>query len=415
MTTLPRNPDVIVIGAGAAGLAAAKSVMAAGQSVLVLEAADYVGGRCVTDTAPFDVPFDRGGSWLHSAPINPLADLANQNGVRLHKKPWNWDWVSVDGRLLTGLELADYRQYQDQMWPRIRNLDGELDLSVRQALAASPWQATAQNWVAQMQGGDAGVVSAIDVGRYAHADGDWLVEGGLGAFVRSLCADVPVKLNCPVSEVNSNGPEVEVTTPHGKVSAPKVIITVSTGVLRAEKIKFTPALPDAKQAALNGLPNGLLNKVGIEFDQSWAAAVEGQMADYHCSDDEFCTLLFGFYGSGLGVGFTAGRFGALLEKEGHGAATAFCIEGLKAVFGNDATRYIKQTTETAWATYEHTLGAYSYAKPDCADGRKALADPIDERLFFAGEATMTDSYATVHGAYLSGQRAAAEALARPLK
>ena len=130
------------------------------------------------------------------------------------------------------------------------------------------------------------------------------------------------------------------------------------------------------------------------------------MAHYQSSADEFCSLLFGFYGSQVAVGFVAGRFADALEMQGLGAATEYCLEGLRASFGTDATKHIRRTSETAWRGNSHTAGSYSYAKPHGTEARRTLADPLAERVFFAGEATMVDSYSTVHGAYLSGQRAA---------
>ena len=96
MSSLPNNPDVIVIGAGTSGLSAAKELKSAGIDTLVLESSDHVGGRCFTDTTTFSAPFDRGGSWLHSAEINPLSEIAKANGFEFHKKPWSWNWVTID-------------------------------------------------------------------------------------------------------------------------------------------------------------------------------------------------------------------------------------------------------------------------------------------------------------------------------
>lgn len=151
---------------------------------------------------------------------------------------------------------------------------------------------------------------------------------------------------------------------------------------------------------------GLLNKVGVEFDPGWAGAHQGQMADYASGGGAFTTILFGFFGTPLTVGFTAGRFAAELEAAGKGAATAHVRQALRDIFGADIDRYVRKTDETAWRTNPHTLGSYSYARPGRADAREALATPIDDKLFFAGEATMRDAYATVHGAWRSGQEVA---------
>ncbi|MFT5637281.1 MAG: monoamine oxidase [Paracoccaceae bacterium] len=403
MNGLPTNPDVVVVGAGAAGLSAAKSLKNQGFDVVVVEAAAHVGGRCITDASIFDIPFDLGGSWLHSAAINPLARLAEQHGVELHKSDWNWKWVHSNGTPLTPPQVVNYNQYQHAMWQAVNDAGAGLkDVTVEQSLPKSPWKDTAKHWVSQMLGGDADVTSAADVYRYADAQGDWLVASGLGAFVKGLHSDVDVVLNCPVSKIDYSGAGVRVVTTQGTIAAKCVVLTVSTGVLAAENIEFVPRLPTPKVDALHKLPVGLLNKVGLDFDAKWQEAYQGQTADYMNGEGEFCTFLFGFYDTNLAVGFVAGSFADQLEKQGASAATDFCLEGLQAIFGSDITKHIRRTTETAWRSNANTLGSYSYAVPGGTDARATLAGTLDDRVYFAGEATMVDAQATVHGAYLSG-------------
>ncbi|MEM7216645.1 MAG: NAD(P)/FAD-dependent oxidoreductase [Pseudomonadota bacterium] len=407
MSTLPLNPDVIVVGAGTAGLSAAKSLQEAGLEVVVLEAEGHVGGRCITDTATFSVPFDRGGSWLHSAEINPLAEIAEKNGLTLHKKPWEWERVYSQGKILDQSELVRYRDYQERIWEAINHAGAaDDDVVIEHVLPDYAFRDTAKQFIPQLLGGNPDVTSVKDVFRFRDAEGDWLVSGGLGSFVKSLHSEVPVELNCPVRKIDYSGPGVCVETAKGTVRADYLILTVSTGVLAAEAIEFLPSLPNRKLDAVNGLPNGLLNKVGIEFDPKWEEAQEGYMADYHEGGDDCCNLLFGFFGTGLAVGFTSGRFADSLEIEEPGAATEFCLSGLKALFGNDVTRHILKTSETAWRSNPYTFGSYSYARPGLADSRKVLAEPLNDRLFFAGEATIPTAFATVHGAYLSGKEVA---------
>ncbi len=413
MSVIPQNPDVIVIGAGAAGLSAAKALRAPGVDVLVLEAADHIGGRCVTDTTTFATPFDRGGSWLHSAMINPLARIAEQHGTVLHKTDWDrWTRLHVGGQERSPADSAAYAAYGDGMWDVINERGGRLpEVSILDAMPKGPWRETAACWVPMMVGGDADVASARDSHNYAEAEGDWLVEGGLGAFVARLHDDVPVVLGCAVSEIDRSGAGVRVSTPNGQVQAAQVILTVSTGVLAAQTIQFTPPLPNAKMQAIASLPNGLLNKVGIEFDPGWQGASTGEMADYHPGGEQFCSISFGFYGTPLAVAFTAGRFAAELEQQDPGTATDFCLEALRATFGADSLKNVRRTDETAWHTNPLTFGSYSYAKVGACAARGVLAEPLEEKIYFAGEATMRESYSTVHGAYLSGLRAADAILA----
>ena len=409
---LPQNPDVIVVGAGAAGLSAAQAIRAEGLKTLVLEAADHVGGRCVTDTNTFSAPFDRGGSWMHSANINPLARHAEATGAQLHKTEWQVTRAHSLGRTLSAEAFSGYRAYADGMWDTL-NAAGSVapDSTVEAALPEARWKATARHLVSTMNGADADVVSLHDNNAYDWGDdSDWLVEGGYGAFVAQMHSDVPVRCGCPVTAIRYAGARPEIVTPQGSLRADQVVITVSTGVLGAETIRFEPKLPDSKLAAINQLPNGLLNKVGIEFDPVWQEAVLGDRFDFHPSADQFVTLFFGFYGSPLATGFMGGRCADLLEQDGPGAATALCRDALRAFFGSDIDKVILKTSETAWRSDPLTLGSYSYAKPGGSGARKVLATPVDDRLFFAGEATMPHSYSTVHGAWLSGQRVAREIL-----
>lgn len=409
----PRNPDVIVIGAGVAGLAAAKSLQAAGLEVSVLEATGHSGGRCVTDHSTFSLPFDRGGSWLHSAAINPLARIAEDEGFPLHKKDWMPTHVHAHGDDLSRDEAADYGSYIEYMWQAI-NARGasDPDTTTLDCIPPSPWRDTALHNISQQLSGDADVTSARDSYTYEDADGDWLVGGGLGAFIQSLHVDVRVQHNCRVQRIDHSGRGVAVSSALGTLKARRVIVTVSTAVLASEQIKFHPPLPALKRDAIDHLPNGLLNKIGIEFHPSWQGAVEGEMVEHHSGGDAYCSILFGFYGSNLAVGFVSGRFADALEHDGQGAATEYCVQALREAFGNTIAKQIKTTDETAWRGDVNALGSYSYAKPGCAGARPLLAEPVADKLFFAGEATMAKAYSTVHGAVLSGQRAAAEVIAQ---
>ena len=403
MSLSTSNQDVVIVGAGTAGLSAAKTLKKFGYSVIVLEAEAFVGGRCRTDNSTFKIPFDVGGSWLHSAKINPLARLAEKHGVCLHKENWDWTWIYSNGALLSPPQVKEYSKYHTSMWQEINKAGAEdIDQSVEKTLPNSPWKKLVKNLIAPMLGADPDVVSSADVYQYADAKGDWLLAGGLGAFIKNLHSDVDVVINCPVSKIDYSGDGVKVESSAGSINAKYVILTVSTGVLAAEHIKFIPQLPKWKLEAINLLPTGLLNKIGLEFDTSWQGAQQGQVANYLVNDSDFCTINFGFYNTNLAVGFVAGRLAEQLENEGVGAATNFCLEGLKAIFGNNVTKYIHKTTETAWKGNLYTLGSYSYALPGSADARLLLSKTLADRLFFAGEATMLNAQATVHGAYLSG-------------
>ncbi len=404
---LPERPDVVVVGAGAAGLAAARSLTEGGCTVLVLEAGPAIGGRCFAESDTFGVPFDHGGAWMHSAATNPLVPLAERAGFTIHKRPWTYGRVHISGRDLSGAEMRAYEDYLGVMWDAVDTpVPGGRDVAAADLLPESPWRDTARHWIAQFDSVDADQVSSGDRAAYENAEGDWLLAEGLGTLIARLGAKALVRLNCPVTAIDWSGHRIAVTTPDGSVETDKVVVTVSTGVLAAERIAFAPRLPDAKLDAIADLPTGLLNKAGLLLDSGALDVHEGYLADYHAGGEQFCSLLFGFCGTDLAVGFVAGRFGQELEAEGAGATTDFCLEGLRALFGSDAPKHVRKTHETAWMSNPLALGSYSAARPGRSQARPVLAEPIDGRLFFAGEATIPSAYATVHGAHLSGIEAA---------
>ena len=140
--------DVVIVGAGTSGLSAAKKLKKNGFSVVVLEAKAFVGGRCITDKSTFRTPFDIGGSWLHSAVINPLARLAEENGISLHKKSWDWTWVYSNGTLLTPQQVKEYGKYHTSMWLAANQAGAEtLDQSVEKTLPQSPWKKLVKNLI----------------------------------------------------------------------------------------------------------------------------------------------------------------------------------------------------------------------------------------------------------------------------
>ena len=403
MTLASLNPDIVVIGAGTSGLSSAKSLKDFGYSVIVIEANSDVGGRCITNNSIFDTPFDLGGSWLHSAATNPLANIAIKKNAKLHKKNWCPTWVHSNGRDLSPQETKEYSQYIEDMWKNINNIGTRADdLSVEKLIPKSKWKDIAKNQISLMLAADPDVSSALDVFHFTNTKGDWLIESGLGTFIKNIYSDIKVFVNCPASKIDYSSSGVKVETPQGIINAKYAVLTVSTGVLAREQIKFYPALPPRKQEAINLLPIGLLNKIGLEFDPQWKGAHQGQSADYLIGENDFCSIEFGFYDSNTAVGFVGGRFAEQLEMDGPGTATSFCLDSLKAIFGNDIVKFIHKTTETAWKSNKNTHGSYSYAVPGGHGARQTLAEPLDDRLFFAGEATMSNTQATVHGAYLSG-------------
>jgi monoamine oxidase len=411
MPALPQSPDVVVVGAGAAGLAAGRRLMEAGREVVVLEAADHVGGRCITDVESFPIPFDRGGSWLHAATANPLTPIARDLGLSIVEDEHSPRRVSVKGRMLSESEVADYVAYNEKVYEALQAAgEAGTDVAATDFLTDGPYRHCTESVLSWIHSVDASGVSTLDYSRFCKAEGEWLLREGLGTVIARHGAEVPVALSTPVMEIDSSGKTIRIATPDGTLEAEAVIVTVSTGVLGAGQIRFTPELPERKLAAIADLPCGVLNKTALLFDGGLPTDPDDPYS-YFPNEGEGMGVRVNYLGSDLSICFTGGSFGIGLEEAGPGTATEFALEGLTAAFGSEVRKRLVKSEETRWWSYPHTRGAYSGARPGRADARFELAEPLDGRLLFAGEATIPEWTATVAGAHLSGIRAAEEALA----
>ncbi|MGI3776880.1 MAG: flavin monoamine oxidase family protein [Janthinobacterium lividum] len=420
---------VVVVGAGAAGLAASAALRAAGASVTLIEAGARCGGRARTErpAALAGAAFDHGASWLHDAGRNPLADLARAGGhVLLDAPEMHTARLFVDARPATPGEHDAYAgaeaRWSAAVLERLARLDPGADTTLADAggaLGDDPWRATLEAWEgAVIAAADADVLSVRDWHRNALGGANLRAAGGLGDLLLATHAAeaARARLRTPATRVDWGGPGVRVETPAGTIRADACIVTVSTGVLRAGAIRFHPALPPATRDAIGDLPMGLLSKVALR-----AAGPD------RLGLPDSCTLERRFRPGEAGmvaqawpdgaahlIGFVGGRAAWDLAGAPPGTATAYAREQLRLALGAGAGRtFAPEAVETTWGSDPLFLGAYAYAPPGQHAQREALGRPIGGgRLVFAGEAVRDDGLAgTVGGAILSG-RAAAGLLAR---
>ena len=265
-----RTGSVVVVGAGVAGLAAAAALRRRGVDVTLLEASGRIGGRAYTTVPPLlEAAFDHGAAWLHAAERNPLAALARRVGERtVDSDAARTERTRLPGRFATEAELAAYGAAERAFRARTTEaLDGP-DTSLADAvapIAALPWLASVVNWEAPViAAADARALSLQDWHTNLLLGRNWQVEGGIGAFIARRLGPPAgaVRLGVAASHVRWDGPGVVVDTNEGDIRADACIVTVSTGVLAAEAIGFSPTLPGAVRDAIAGLPMGLLNKGG---------------------------------------------------------------------------------------------------------------------------------------------------------
>lgn len=410
--------DVAVVGAGVAGLACAAALRQAGRSCILLEASSRIGGRAWT-TRPSvlnGAAFDHGASWLHAAERNPLVPIARSAGVPLIDFGGTWTRrVMTNGVAASEAELAAYDHAEDHYDRLIREAAaGPVDCSMADAVTAmreDPWLATIETFEATLvEAADARRLSVRDAVANALSGTNLNVAGGLGAFIEEALTQ-PASLETRVWRIAWDGEGAALDTRRGSVRARACVVTVSTGVLRAGDIAFSPALPQSYAAALDGLPMGALIKVAL------AATSDDRLGlPAHCSLQARVTRRHTPAMSFITwpeeppylVGFVGGSAAEALAHAGGQAIEGFAREQLRAMLGSDADRAIGAAVIADWTSDPWHRGAYAYALPGHAGARAALAEPLaGGRLRFAGEAVATGGLAgTVGGAYTSGHAAA---------
>jgi len=404
--------DIAIVGAGAAGLAAAEAVAASGLTGVLLEARDRLGGRAHTIHTSVG-PIDLGCEWLHSADVNPLVARVGALGLPLDKTPPPWANIA-DSPIFSREERALFGEAFQALDARIEAAaqDGGPDRPASDLLDPdSRWTPLLNAFSAFYNGAEFDQVSLHDYAAYKDTEVDWRVAEGYGAAIARLGGHLPTHLSCPVSMIRHDGHRVELETALGTISARAVIVCAPTAILATGALRFMPALPDKLDAAA-GLPLGLADKVFLRLDEPEMFPPETQLySDPHITATGAYHLR-PLHKPMIEV-FLGGAHARALEGQGPGAAAAFAVEGLVSVYGGDIRSKVHVITETHWAADPFAGGSYSHALPGHAGARAALAAPVDQRLFFAGEATSPDGFSTAHGAYNSGV-AAIDAIKRAL-
>jgi monoamine oxidase len=401
--------DIVVIGAGAAGLAAARQIAARGRPVRVLESRARLGGRAFTSHDATGSPLELGCGWMHSADENELAGLARELGFAIDKTrpPWRTQWSDI------GFPPADQDDFRAAAARFFERLDAagevEPDRAAHQLLEPGcRWNALINAASTYINGVELDGVSAHDFYRYRDTGVNWRVREGYGTLISALGAGLDITCDCPATVIDHTGAQLRIETPRGDLCARAAIVTVSTDVLCSGALRFRPALSD-KMAAAAALPLGLADKLYLrlggaeEFPKDshlYGAIDRVGTGSYHLRP----------FGRQMIECYFGGRLASDLEAGGEAAFAAFALDELVSLLGGAIRNRLQPIAASAWARDPHARGSYSHALPGHADARRALAASVNDRLFFAGEACSVHDFSTAHGAYRTGIAAAEAAI-----
>ncbi len=416
-TPLPSNPDVVIVGSGAAGMSAARRLQSLGRSVVLLEALPEPGGRAWTDTTFFGVPFDRGCAWIHAADRNPMYNLAREKKFTLqdHQMKLDHVWYGNKPRKFTPAEMAEYEKAEKAIIQATekhsKRGDGAVSTITRIRTPAEHVAATVLGPMDMAV--DLEDLSISHLSEQADLDPNYLVKEGYGALVRTLADGLPISTATPVTRIRYDGPGVVCETAKGDVKARACIITCSVGALASGRIRFDPVLPEWKEDSFHRIAMGLLAKIPMLIQGDRLGLKEFDDLHYERPGRQDIYFLAFPFDTDLLIGFVGGKFAWELTAAGTEAAVDFGRESVRRIFGADAEKKIVQADFTTWGRNPWIRGAYAASIPGHHVARQDLAKPVVNKLFFAGEALAGEFAQTCGGAFLSG-RATADAVNRVL-
>ena len=404
MQTKTYDYPLVIIGAGAAGIGASIRADELGMDHVLLEASHRIGGRGLTETLENGVVVDLGCHWMHCASVNPFVQMADTHGFHYEKGNMGYR-AFVDGR---------WRQdgYMDTVFNEFDRIDRSMVERFDVASPASVWDYIdsdsqrnewASYWYSLMHSNDPDQVSILDPVLFEDTLENWPLKQGYGALIEKVGKGIPVRLNSAVTAVKWSGGAVEISTQSGRISAQKVLITVSTGILAGSDIRFTPELPLWKQSAIADLPLGNYNNLFFPVRSGALKQMQGAIG-YQRSEERAIVYIRPFDENYV---FTviAGRFAWWLEKQGERAAEQWFASVLMDIFGADIGDDLGKFKCSAWGFDPWVRGAYSSTRPGAGNVRQKLIHPVNDKLFFAGEAASIHTFNTAHGAWRSGQSA----------
>lgn len=418
-----KGMKVLVIGAGIAGLSAAVALSEAGAEVTVIEARDRIGGRIFTDRS-LGVPVEHGANFIHGFNGNPVAELATEAGTSpFFIDDEQWQVFEPGGAEPRDFELDDvFDDLETLAEKAAEEADGDALLSlldVIEMLDPALLKEPIGNWALTdtYEGDLAAPLSALSALHFNAGevfDGpDAVPRNGYDQLVAYLSDGLDIRLGEPVHRIRHKADGVTVETAKGELKADHCVVTVPLGVLKSGSLIFDPPLPEKQAKAILSIGFGRLAKISALFDEAFwpqephflgfAGPVRGRFADMlnllPIQDAPILTMI------------ASGDYAEKVDAMDDAAVASDIASVLRDMFGEKA-RAPKAIARHAWSRDPFALGAYSYpAVGAVPEDHAALAEAFAPRLVLAGEHTSVEFFGTVHGALLSGERAAEAVLA----
>lgn len=408
------QPDVVIIGAGAAGIAAARKLAAAGVSYTLIEAARRVGGRTFTDSAVFGLPFDMGANRIHFPAATEMSALGRVAGFDISPAP-------EAGRLyMAGKEATDpdYEGFVGAVRRAERAIvaagDAGRDLPAARVVPdLGPWSASADFVTGPyLRGRDLAEVSTVDVSHAEERAQADVCRQGLGALVASLAAPLTVQLDTEARSIDLNARRgVSVQTNRGTLQARMAILAVPPTLIATGRLRILPNLPARYRSAVERVPLGTYDHIGFEWLGNPAGLRANELVYFRTEGAHGYVLQARLADTRLNSLDVGGALADSLADATPKAVQAFLAEAITREFGADAARRIGRVHHTRWSKEPLALGAMSCAMPGAGNMRRVFLEVIAGRLMFAGEHAHERLWGTVAGAWQSGERAAGQAMA----
>jgi monoamine oxidase len=405
------NPDIVIVGAGAAGIGAGLALLRSGISHVILEAKHRVGGRAYTDISSIGHLWDQGCHWFHSADRNVLRFIAEKIGHEYQTEPHVGYMQSFMNGTWSQAPVDEYF-----VWDLLGKISaaGQAGKDVAAVEILDRGHASyplIRHWCQMMYSMDPDNISTGDAGNYSDSGINLPVKAGYGALIEKLAQKLPIRLNTEVIAVEVLPGSVRIVTSSGTLEAKACVMAVPARSFETGRIRFLPRLPYHLQKAFEDVPMGWFEKVAISFDRKVLEGFDIPFADiFDPVADSTRPLNFELhpFGRPIAIAHIAGSVAQELSRES-GAMEAFALETLCKAFGGDLRKRVVAVAASGWGNDPFIGGAYSCAKPGKASARKAFSEPVHERVFLAGEHVHPHYMATCHGAYETGLAAGCRA------